>query len=92
MYQKVELLLAAALSQIPEVESVYKYKQGDYIDIFTILSGTTYRRDVHMKVYEVEYNILRKFPDANVGVQCIPRLGMADSDFLPNGAVKIFQR
>ncbi|GAF84243.1 unnamed protein product [marine sediment metagenome] len=45
-----------------------------------------------MKVYEVEYIVGRKFPEANVGFECIPRMGMSDDEFLPIGVVKVYGR
>jgi len=88
----LESFLVERMSQIPEVESIYKYEEGSHTAFFTILSTVKYQRDVNMKVYEIEYMILRQFPDANVGFRCVPRLGMADDDFLPIGTVRLYSR
>lgn len=87
-----ESLFVESVSQIPDVESVYKYQEGEHITFFTILSIPKYQRDVYMKVYEVEYITGRKFPEANVGFECIPRMGMSDDEFLPAGVTKIYKR
>ena len=88
----LEYFLVERMLKIPEVESLYKYEDGDYTVFYTILSTVRYQRDVNMKVYEVEYILLRQFPDANIGFRCIPRLGMANDDFLPTGVVRLYKR
>jgi hypothetical protein len=88
----LESFFVERISQIPEVESLYKYEDGVCTILFTILSTMKYQQDVDTKVYEVEYMILENFPDANVAFRCVPRLGMADEDFLPAGAVRIYSR
>ncbi len=90
--QSLELLLVEGMSQIPEVGSVCKYQEGEHTTFVTILSTPKYQRDVHMKVYEVEYVVGRKFPEANVGFECIPRMGMSDDEFLPAGVVRVYER
>ena len=90
--KSLESLFIKRISQIAEVESVYKYEDGACTIFFTILSTARYQRDVNMKVYEIEYMTSRAFPDANVAFRCIPRLGMVDDDFLPVGAVRLYKR
>lgn len=89
--ETVELSLIADMSQIPEVESIYKYQEGEHTTYFTILDTTKYQRDVHMQVYEVEYNVGRTFPEANISFECIPKLALEDS-FLPVGIKKVYER
>jgi hypothetical protein len=88
----LEYFLVERMLKIPEVESLYKYEDGDYTVFYTILSTMRYQRDVNMKVYEIEYMSLRAFPGATVAFRCIPRLGMTDEDFLPIGVVRLYKR
>ena len=88
----LESLLIERMSQISQVESLYNYEDEDCTTFFTILDTTRYQRDVNMKVYEVEYTLLRQFPDATAAFRCIPRLGMLDEDYLPTGAVRLYKR
>jgi len=90
--ESLDSLLIEYMSEIPEVESVYKYEDGTCTIFFTILSTAEYRRDINMRVYEVEYMILRQFPDVTIAFRCIPRLRMSDDDFLPKDRAKLFNR
>ena len=88
--QSLEESLVDCISQIPEVESIYKYDDGAYTVFFIVLSTMTYQREVHMKVYEQEYLLFQEFPDADAMLRCVPRLGMSDDEFLPTGSVRIY--
>jgi hypothetical protein len=88
----LELSLIEGMSQIPEVESVYKYQEGEHTTFLTILSTSEYQQDVHMKVYEVEYVTGRRFPEANVGFECMYRMEMSDDEFLPAGVIRVYKR
>ena len=90
--ESIELFLIKCMSQIPEVESVYKYDDGVCTVFFTVLSSEKYQREANMKIYEVEYMMLRHFSEADIEFRCIPRLDMADEDFLPKGVSRLYKR
>jgi len=89
--KSIKSFLVENMSQIPEVESIYKYQEEEYTTYFTILNTTKYQREVHMQVYEVEYNLGKKFPEANIGFECVPKLAL-DDNLLPVGIEKIYER
>ena len=88
----LEADICLSMAQIPEVEDVWVFVEHDTRTYVMILGTHLYNREVHMKVYKCEYDLFKSYPDIDICFHCVPVRFFVGNEFLPDDAVRIFQK
>lgn len=83
-------VLAQALSQIPEVEYVLLTKEETFLNVWTVIDKLD--RSVRHQIYDIEFDIMGKFPELHFDFHAIARRGRPAQTMLPSEATVIFFR
>lgn len=87
---KLEIFIVKSISQISEVEYILFSKIEDYYEIWTVINKLD--REVRERIYDIEFNILRRFKALYFDFHVICRNNRDIKDFYSSNTKIIFQR
>jgi hypothetical protein len=86
----IDNLIVKHISQVSEVEYILFSKIKDYYEIWTVINKLD--RGVREKIYDIEFNMLRKFKGLHFDFHVICRNDRNIKDFYSSNTKMIFQR